>query len=162
GIREPKPEAAEVEPDILIVPLLAFDRSGHRIGYGAGYYDLTIAALRAKKPIVAVGIAYAVQEIPALPITPRDARLDLVLTARACWWSTSWDASSWIRSTIRSRRSSASCPPARSSARPTPSSSTSIAKPPARSRRWVTSAMAAPASWSAPTRTHRRPIIRFC
>ena len=50
GIREPKSEAAEVEPDILIVPLLAFDRSGHRIGYGAGYYDLTIAALRAKKP----------------------------------------------------------------------------------------------------------------
>ena len=82
GIREPKPEAAEVEPDILIVPLLAFDRSGHRIGYGAGYYDLTIAALRAKKPIVAVGIAFAAQEIETVPITPRDARLDLVLTER--------------------------------------------------------------------------------
>ena len=80
GIREPKPEAAEVEPDILIVPLLAFDRSGHRIGYGAGYYDLTIAALRAKKPIVAVGIAFAAQEIAEVPVTPRDARLDLVLT----------------------------------------------------------------------------------
>ena len=82
GIREPKPEAAEVEPDILIVPLLAFDRSGHRIGYGAGYYDMTIAALRAKKPIVAVGIAFAAQEIETVPITPRDARLDLVLTER--------------------------------------------------------------------------------
>src|SRR5207237_558374 len=82
GIREPKPEAPEVEPDILIVPLLAFDRSGHRVGYGAGYYDMTIAALRAKKPIVAVGIAYAIQEVPAVPITPRDARLDLVLTER--------------------------------------------------------------------------------
>jgi len=82
GIREPKPEAAEVEPDILIVPLLAFDRRGHRIGYGAGYYDMTIAALRAKKPIVAVGIAYAIQEVPAVPTTPRDARLDLVLTER--------------------------------------------------------------------------------
>src|SRR5207244_11791771 len=82
GIREPKPEAAEVEPDILIVPLLAFDRGGHRIGYGAGYYDMTIAALRAKKPIVAVGIAFAAQEIETVPITPRDARLDLVLTER--------------------------------------------------------------------------------
>ena len=49
GIREPKPEAPEVEPDILLVPLLAFDRAGHRIGYGAGYYDMTIAALRARK-----------------------------------------------------------------------------------------------------------------
>ena len=80
GIREPKPEAAEVFPDILIVPLLAFDRGGHRIGYGAGYYDMTIAALRAKKPVIAVGIAYAAQEVAAVPTTPRDARLDLVLT----------------------------------------------------------------------------------
>jgi 5-formyltetrahydrofolate cyclo-ligase len=82
GIREPKPDAAEVEPDVLLVPLLAFDRSGHRIGYGAGYYDMTIAALRAKKAIVAVGIAFAAQEISAVPDTPRDARLDLVLTER--------------------------------------------------------------------------------
>ncbi len=82
GIREPKPEAAEVEPDILIVPLAAFDRAGHRIGYGAGYYDMTIAALRAKKTIAAVGIAFAAQEIREVPATPRDARLDLVLTER--------------------------------------------------------------------------------
>jgi 5-formyltetrahydrofolate cyclo-ligase len=80
GIREPKPEAAEVAPDILLVPLLAFDRSGHRIGYGAGYYDMTIAKFRAVKPVLAVGIAYAAQEIAAVPVTPRDARLDLVLT----------------------------------------------------------------------------------
>ena len=82
GIREPKPDAAEVEPDILLVPLLAFDRRGHRIGYGAGYYDLTITALRANKAIVAVGIAFAAQEIAHVPDTPRDARLDLVLTER--------------------------------------------------------------------------------
>jgi len=82
GIREPKSDAAEVEPNILIVPLLAFDRRGHRIGYGAGYFDMTIAALRAKKSIVAVGVAFAMQEIPEVPITPRDARLDLVLTER--------------------------------------------------------------------------------
>jgi 5-formyltetrahydrofolate cyclo-ligase len=82
GIREPKPEAAEVEPDILLVPLLAFDRAGHRIGYGAGYYDMTINRLRARKPVTAVGIAFAAQEIPKIPTTPRDARLDLVLTER--------------------------------------------------------------------------------
>ena len=58
GIRQPLPEAAEVEPDILLVPLLAFDRTGHRIGYGGGYYDRTIAQLRARKPVVAVGIGF--------------------------------------------------------------------------------------------------------
>jgi 5-formyltetrahydrofolate cyclo-ligase len=82
GIREPKPEAPEVPPDIMLVPLLAFDRTGHRVGYGAGYYDRTIAKFRAMKTVVAVGIAYAAQEIEAVPITERDARLDLVLTER--------------------------------------------------------------------------------
>jgi 5-formyltetrahydrofolate cyclo-ligase len=80
GIREPAHDARQVDPDILLVPLLAFDRRGHRIGYGAGYYDMTIAALRARKPVVAVGIAFAAQEITQVPTTPRDARLDLVLT----------------------------------------------------------------------------------
>src|SRR5205807_2246957 len=74
GIREPKPDAPEVFPDILLVPLLAFDRSGHRIGYGAGYYDMTITALRAHKSVTAIGIAFAAQEIAAIPATPRDAR----------------------------------------------------------------------------------------
>ena len=82
GIREPKPEAAVVDPDILLVPLLAFDRAGHRIGYGAGYYDLTLAQLRARNPVIAVGLAFAAQEVAAVPATPRDARLDLVLTER--------------------------------------------------------------------------------
>ena len=82
GIREPGSDAPEVFPDILIVPLLAFDRRGHRIGYGAGYFDMTIAALRARKPVVAAGIAFAAQEIAVVPTTPRDARLDLVLTER--------------------------------------------------------------------------------
>jgi 5-formyltetrahydrofolate cyclo-ligase len=82
GIREPKPEAAEVAPDILLVPLAAFDRAGQRIGYGAGYYDMTIAALRAKKKVTAVGLAFAAQEIREVPATPRDEGLDLVLTER--------------------------------------------------------------------------------
>jgi len=82
GIREPKPDAPEVEPDILLVPLLAFDRAGYRLGYGAGYYDMTIHRLRGLKPVIAVGIAFAAQEVPKIPTTPRDERLDLVLTER--------------------------------------------------------------------------------
>jgi len=82
GIREPPADAPELFPDILIVPLLAFDRRGHRIGYGAGYYDMTISDLRAMKPVLAIGLAFAAQEIAAVPATPRDARLDLVLTER--------------------------------------------------------------------------------
>ena len=57
GIREPKAEAPEVVPDILLVPLAAFDRAGHRIGYGAGYYDRTIARLRDMKKVAAIGFA---------------------------------------------------------------------------------------------------------
>jgi len=82
GIREPRSDAPEVDPDIVLAPLAAFDRTGHRIGYGAGYYDLTLAGLRARKRIVAVGLAYAAQEIAAVPATARDERLDLVLTER--------------------------------------------------------------------------------
>lgn len=82
GIREPKPEAAEVRPDIVIVPLAAFDRRGYRIGYGAGYYDLTLHALRDEKAVIAIGLAFAMQEIDEVPALPHDAPLDLVLTER--------------------------------------------------------------------------------
>ena len=82
GIRQPKAESPEVDPDILIVPLAAFDRRGHRIGYGAGYFDMTINRLRRLKPVIAVGIAFAAQEIPRVPATERDEPLDLVLTER--------------------------------------------------------------------------------
>jgi 5-formyltetrahydrofolate cyclo-ligase len=80
GIREPKADAPEVDPDVLLVPLLAFDRAGYRIGYGAGYYDMTIRRLRGLKAVTAVGVAFAAQEVPKIPKTPRDERLDLVLT----------------------------------------------------------------------------------
>ena len=82
GIREPKPEAAEVKPDIMLVPLAAFDRAGQRIGYGAGYYDMTIRAARAARPITAIGLAFAAQEIAAVPAGPHDERLDFVVTER--------------------------------------------------------------------------------
>jgi 5-formyltetrahydrofolate cyclo-ligase len=80
GIMQPSPESAVVEPDILLVPLAAFDRAGHRIGYGAGHYDRSLVRLRASKPILAVGLAFAVQEIDAVPALAHDVRLDLVLT----------------------------------------------------------------------------------
>jgi 5-formyltetrahydrofolate cyclo-ligase len=64
------------------VPLAAFDRRGSRIGYGAAYYDMTIAGVRSRKPVIAIGIAYSVQEFPEVPVTAHDEPLDLVLTER--------------------------------------------------------------------------------
>jgi 5-formyltetrahydrofolate cyclo-ligase len=82
GILEPSPAAAELIPDILLVPLAAFDRAGHRIGYGAGHYDYTLAHLRKLKlkHIIAIGLAFAVQEIATVPALPHDVALDYVLT----------------------------------------------------------------------------------
>ena len=80
GILEPSPAATEVVPDIILVPLAAFDRRGHRIGYGAGHYDHTLAHLRKIKPIAAIGFAFAAQEIEAVPALQHDAALDFVLT----------------------------------------------------------------------------------
>jgi 5-formyltetrahydrofolate cyclo-ligase len=80
GILEPSPAAAEMIPDIMLVPLAAFDRAGHRIGYGAGHYDHTLAHARKMKPIAAIGVAFAVQEIEAVPALPHDVALDYVLT----------------------------------------------------------------------------------
>jgi 5-formyltetrahydrofolate cyclo-ligase len=80
GIPEPSPAAAEVMPDIMLVPLAAFDGLGHRIGYGAGHYDFTLAHLRKLKHVIAIGLAFAAQEIVAVPALPHDVALDYVLT----------------------------------------------------------------------------------
>ena len=80
GIREPSPAAPEVIPDIMLVPLAAFDRLGHRIGYGAGHYDYSFAHLRKIKAVRGVGVAFAVQEIEAVPALAHDVALDYVLT----------------------------------------------------------------------------------
>jgi len=82
GILEPSPAAAELIPDIMLVPLAAFDPEGHRIGYGAGHYDYTLAHLRKMKAISAIGIAFAVQQIKAVPALPHDVALDYVLTEK--------------------------------------------------------------------------------
>ncbi len=81
-IMEPPPEAAEVLPDLLFVPLAAFDRQGGRLGYGAGYYDRSLAKLRALKKVIAIGVAFEVQELQDLPQEPHDEPLDYVLTER--------------------------------------------------------------------------------
>jgi 5-formyltetrahydrofolate cyclo-ligase len=80
GIAEPKADKPALEPDILIVPVLAFDAAGRRLGYGGGYYDRTLRALRAHKAIVAVGIGYDEQKVDAVPHLDYDERLDWVLT----------------------------------------------------------------------------------
>jgi 5-formyltetrahydrofolate cyclo-ligase len=67
-------------PDLLIVPLLAFDRAGYRLGYGGGFYDRTLAMLRAQGPVRAIGLAFAAQEVPEAPREPTDAPLDLIVT----------------------------------------------------------------------------------
>ena len=82
GILEPSPGAAELIPDIMLVPCAAFDRLGHRIGYGAGHYDFTLAHLRKLKPITAIGLAFAAQEIKAVPALAHDVALDYVLTEK--------------------------------------------------------------------------------
>jgi 5-formyltetrahydrofolate cyclo-ligase len=80
GIPAPGPEAPEVEPDWLIVPLLAFDRRGLRLGQGGGHYDRTIEALEAKGPVFKLGLAYAGQEVARIPAEEHDRRLDAILT----------------------------------------------------------------------------------
>lgn len=82
GIFQPPSDADEVDPDIVLVPLAAFDRTGHRIGYGRGYYDRTLQGLRAKKKITVIGVAFAVQEVETVPRLPHDEQLDCVLTER--------------------------------------------------------------------------------
>jgi 5-formyltetrahydrofolate cyclo-ligase len=70
-------------PSLLIVPLAAFDRSGHRLGYGAGYYDVTLAKLRAQSPPpLAIGVAFAVQEVDPIAAEAFDQRLDMVVTEK--------------------------------------------------------------------------------
>jgi 5-formyltetrahydrofolate cyclo-ligase len=80
GIQEPEEKARERRPDFVIVPLLAFDKNGYRLGYGGGYYDRYLAANRAKRTLRAVGIAYAGQQLDELPHEDFDERLDAVVT----------------------------------------------------------------------------------
>lgn len=83
GVPAPLPEAAAVAPGLVIVPLLAFDRAGGRLGQGAGVYDRTLEALRRTGPVFVLGLGYAGQELPEIPMEPHDQRLDAILTETA-------------------------------------------------------------------------------
>ncbi|MBL8560428.1 MAG: 5-formyltetrahydrofolate cyclo-ligase [Hyphomonadaceae bacterium] len=80
GVLEPAPDTPVVTPDIVLAPLLGFDRRAFRLGYGAGHYDRTLAALRARHPVRAVGLAWACQEVDRIPTDDFDQRLDGVVT----------------------------------------------------------------------------------
>ncbi len=80
GVPAPPQSAGEVTPDVIFAPTLAFDRQGGRLGQGGGYYDRLIASLRANGPLLVIGLAYAGQEVPEVPMEPHDQRLDAILT----------------------------------------------------------------------------------
>ena len=80
GVKEPRADARNAFRRLLIVPLACFDRRGGRVGYGKGHFDRTIAALAARRPVLAIGLGYAIQEIPEVPLEPHDRRLDFIVT----------------------------------------------------------------------------------
>jgi 5-formyltetrahydrofolate cyclo-ligase len=81
-IPRPTCDAPIVEPDVLLVPMMAFDARGFRLGYGGGFYDRTLELLRSKKPIIAIGVAYAAQEVDSVVHDAHDQALDYVLTEK--------------------------------------------------------------------------------
>jgi 5-formyltetrahydrofolate cyclo-ligase len=82
GLSEPSEEKPAFDPDIVFSPLSAFDRKGYRLGYGGGIYDATLGQLRARKKVIAVGVAYSCQEADQVPTEPHDQMLDYLLTER--------------------------------------------------------------------------------
>ncbi len=85
GIQVPKTTKATVEPDVLLVPLLGFDHWGGRLGYGGGFYDRTLAYLRSKKPVVAIGVAFEIQRVYEVPTEATDQTLDWIVTEAAAY-----------------------------------------------------------------------------
>jgi 5-formyltetrahydrofolate cyclo-ligase len=84
GVSEPAATSPQLAPGLVLIPLLAFDESGRRLGYGAGYYDRTLAKLRGEGPVLAVGLAYEAQRLRRVPTDAHDAALDWIVTeARA-------------------------------------------------------------------------------
>lgn len=82
GTEQPNEKYEAVLPDVLLLPLLAFDRRGGRLGYGGGFYDRTVAELRAKTNPVVVGVAFSDQEIQEVPLENTDEKLNFILTEK--------------------------------------------------------------------------------
>ena len=85
GTREPEATAPEVRPSLLLMPLVAFDEKGGRLGYGGGYYDRTLEALQAIGPVTTVGLAYDAQKVRAVPQGRYDVRLDWIVTEKGAY-----------------------------------------------------------------------------
>ncbi len=83
GVEVPEAGAGASRPDAVLVPLVAFDRGGQRLGYGAGYYDRTIRHLRtlAKRPLM-IGVGYSIQEVEQIPVDRFDEKLDMIITEK--------------------------------------------------------------------------------
>ena len=79
-------EGAWIEPEVLIVPLLAFDVRGYRLGYGGGFYDRTLQRLRSRRATLAIGFAFAAQEVAEVPIDATDQKLDAIVTETGVTW----------------------------------------------------------------------------
>ncbi|WP_108880984.1 5-formyltetrahydrofolate cyclo-ligase [Anderseniella sp. Alg231-50] len=82
GIPIPPDGSPVVDPDVLLVPMLSYDRSGYRLGYGGGFYDRTLEKLRAMKPVTAIGVAYSAQQVDAVIRGEHDQPLDWILTEK--------------------------------------------------------------------------------
>ena len=80
NIPVPPETKATVEPDVLLVPLMAFDARGYRLGYGGGFYDRTLERLRNMKPVIAIGVAYSAQQVDEVVRGEHDQPLDWILT----------------------------------------------------------------------------------
>jgi 5-formyltetrahydrofolate cyclo-ligase len=80
GVAEPDATQPAIHPSILFVPLVAFDRKGNRLGYGAGYYDASLRDMKARQRVLAIGVAFDEQEFPNIPREPQDEPLDMILT----------------------------------------------------------------------------------
>ncbi len=85
GLREPDHDAPLLLPDVLLVPLVAFDAQNHRLGYGKGYYDRALKVLREQKHIIAIGVGYEVQRVHDIPVEDHDEPLDVIITDQALY-----------------------------------------------------------------------------
>lgn len=85
GVEEPTPDSPECKPLLILAPLLAFDEAGRRLGYGAGFYDRTIEALRKHNPVTVVGLAYEAQRLKSVPVDRHDIALDWIVTEKRAY-----------------------------------------------------------------------------
>ncbi len=85
GTRQPGASHPELTPSLVLVPLVGFDLKGRRLGYGGGFYDRTLAALKAQGPLTVVGLAYAAQRLNKVPAESHDVRLDWVVTEQGAY-----------------------------------------------------------------------------